>query len=800
MWFVKNYGILWQNARNLTYIAWYNDDAAKKLADSKLKTKDFLSKKWVQVSENIFVLKKHEDLEHFDLNSIDLPFVIKPNAWYGWKWILIIDTKDAQWNFITNDQSVYSPEELLIHIKEILDGFYSLSGSRDRVIFERKIILDHSIDLLGKYGLPDIRVIVFNGVPVIAMLRVPTANSKGKANLHAGACWVGIDIGTGRLTSITQFKKLIKSIPWIWDVRWIFLPHWDEVLNLAVTVQQITQIWYIWCDIVLDDSVWPLLLEVNVRPWLEVQVANRVPLWERLKKVEKLKITSIEKWVRLWKDLFWGDMEEKIKNISWKKVLGNKEYLELFFGEKNYRCITEIKTNKPNSYIHSDYLFNTLKYPSEKIKNDTVKLKISLLWESRNVKFHIKPLEKSNAILGKEALYGFLVDPFKYKDGDLPLNTNNVNVKEKNIVILKWYEESLIKIDKQLVEIDKKINLLKIISPRNVASERLKFIQSQWNYVPIFEYNPLNFEPQELIQTVEKIEIPDIPLWKLYAEKKQEILHKLAFLVAFSKQNVKDMNKYMELLYGEVESDCLLTAQNVIAEKWNISELEKEEHLTIEEIRDYITKFNHIYDLQLSLVEKESWARFSLKWDRLTVVSRVGIWKRELRAVIAHEIEWHYLRKINGRKQKFGIFAFWTAWYIVTEEWLAIYNQSRFLSKKDKKYYSIFERYFFLDYALQHSYEECIQKHLEYYNNEYGLVFSYLLRMKRWIKDTSQPYIFTKDFVYLKWFLKIQEYLKQWWKINELYFWKIKIEDIEEIKKSDIISLKTQDVKYPFFT
>jgi hypothetical protein len=85
-------------------------------------------------------------------------------------------------------------------------------------------------------------VIVFNGVPVIGMLRVPTENSKGKANLHSGAAGVGVDIGSGRLTSITQFKKNMKSIPGIGDVRGIFLPHWDEVLKLAVKVQQITQI------------------------------------------------------------------------------------------------------------------------------------------------------------------------------------------------------------------------------------------------------------------------------------------------------------------------------------------------------------------------------------------------------------------------------------------------------------------------------------------------------------------------------------------------------------------------------
>ena len=89
MWFFKNYGILWQNARNLKYIWEFNDDLAKKLADSKLKTKEFLSNKWVKVSENLAIIKSHSELDNFDIQTLPLPFVVKPNAGYGGKWIKI---------------------------------------------------------------------------------------------------------------------------------------------------------------------------------------------------------------------------------------------------------------------------------------------------------------------------------------------------------------------------------------------------------------------------------------------------------------------------------------------------------------------------------------------------------------------------------------------------------------------------------------------------------------------------------------------------------------------------------------
>ena len=126
-------------------------------------------------------------------------------------------------------------------------------------------------------------------------------------------------------------------------------------------------------------------------------------------------------------------------------------------------------------------------------------------------------------------------------------------------------------------------------------------------------------------------------------------------------------------------------------------------------------------------------------------------------------------------------------------------NQNRFLSRKDSKYYSIFERYYFLDYAQKNNYKKLVEEHLKYYEDKYSLAFNYIVRLKRWVKDVTQNYVFTKDVVYLNWFNDIKNFIKNGWKINELYLWKIWINDLQEFKKSDFISTKTKDLKYPFF-
>jgi alpha-L-glutamate ligase-like protein len=806
MWFFKKYWLLGQNERNLKYINEYNDEYAKRLADSKLKTKEFLQTKWVNVSTTLLVIRDHEELHHLDLDSIEIPFVIKPNSGYWWKWILIIDKKDENWNFITNDNDSYSKDKLIHHIKDILDWFYSLSWSRDKALFEKKIILDSTIELLWKYGLPDIRVIVFNMVPVMAMLRVPTSNSKWKANLHAGACWVWIDIWTWKLTYITQFRKIIKSIPWIWDIRNIEIPYWDDVLKLSLRVAEATNIKYLGCDIVLDDKIWPLLLEVNVRPWLEVQVANLHAIWDRLKKVQNVRVNSVEKWVRLWKDLFGWDIEGKIKNISWKKVLWNREYIEVYppaspidkgDPEWGFKCISDIKTSKPTSYMDINYLENILKYPRDKVKNDIVRLKCNILWEVRNVKFIVKKLERVNVVLGKEALYWFLVDPFKYKDNDLPFDLKNPLIKEKNTVILKSYEEQLLRIDRELMDIDKKLNILRLITPKNQQSERLKFINSEGNYIPQLEYNELNFNLKEFYERISKTEIPEIPLSHIFLRKKEEIIDKLYFLEAFKNQNVKDLNKYSKSLYWEITKENLEYAKNVLLSK---NEIKKEvEFLTVDEIKEYVEKFNHIYWINIELREKEIVSRFQMVWNILYLKHWSNVWKREIRSIIAHEIEWHYLRKHNWMKQKYSIFSKWTSHYIEIEEGLATYNQSIFLTTKDEKYYYNAERYYFMWYALENNYPKLINELKLYYNNDYEKIFRYIVRFKRWLKDFSKDYVFLKDIVYLNWYLMINNFIKNWWNIKELYFWKITFDDIDYIKKSDLIDFKAEDLKIPLF-
>ncbi|MCW8994347.1 MAG: alpha-L-glutamate ligase-like protein, partial [Psychromonas sp.] len=171
----------------------------------------------------------------------------------------------------------------------ILAGLFSLGGSLDVAVIEALIQFDSAFDNFSFEGVPDVRVIVFKGFPVMAMMRLSTAASDGKANLHQGAVGVGIDIATGKALHAVQFDQPIEYHP---DTKkkltTLTIPKWQRLLYLASSCYEMSGMGYLGTDMVLDRHLGPMLLELNARPGLAIQIANGQGLLPRLKLIEKL--------------------------------------------------------------------------------------------------------------------------------------------------------------------------------------------------------------------------------------------------------------------------------------------------------------------------------------------------------------------------------------------------------------------------------------------------------------------------------------------------------------------------------
>ena len=210
--FQKANRILGMNARNLEYIARHNSFADKKFADDKIFTKNYLSSRGIGVAKLFHVIESHTQLTPEFIKSLPAEFVLKPNRGFGGGGIhVFLEKRKGTWRTPSGEK--FNTEDIYRHGIDILEGKYSISGVQDSIIFEEVLHAHPAFRSLTEVGLPDVRIIVFNRVPVLAMLRVPTEESDGKANMELGAYGMGIDLSTGRTTGAAYHSKFLKKLP-----------------------------------------------------------------------------------------------------------------------------------------------------------------------------------------------------------------------------------------------------------------------------------------------------------------------------------------------------------------------------------------------------------------------------------------------------------------------------------------------------------------------------------------------------------------------------------------------------------
>lgn len=281
-------GILGMNERNSRYISQYNSRRLYPLVDDKLQTKKLLEGSDINVPELIGTIEEQSEVEKLlSFLPISGGFVIKPAKGSGGKGILVIQ-RSLQDAYTKANGQIVDLVYLKRHCSNILAGLYSLGGKADVAIIESIIQFDETFSDFSYEGVPDIRVIVFKGYPVMAMIRLSTKASDGKANLHQGAVGVGLHISTGQALHAVQFDKPVDRHP---DTQHLLtqlhVPDWPNLLLLAAQCYDETQLGYLGADIVLDVEKGPLLLELNARPGLAIQIANGCGLKPRLQLIEK---------------------------------------------------------------------------------------------------------------------------------------------------------------------------------------------------------------------------------------------------------------------------------------------------------------------------------------------------------------------------------------------------------------------------------------------------------------------------------------------------------------------------------
>ena len=279
-------GVVGINMRNARFLLPNNPRRLYALVDDKLQTKALAERESIAVPETYGVIRSPHDAARFE-TMIDgrTSFVIKPARGSGGRGVLVIDSQDGK-TFTKPSGTILTGDEVRYHVANILAGLFSLGGQRDNALIEYRVKPAKVMTDISFQGAPDIRIVVLHGYPVMAMVRAATRQSDGRANLHQGALGIGIDVSTGRTIRAIHHGRCLSRHPDLGvDLLGIQLPEWGKILDIAVTCHEMTGLGYLGVDLMIDQSIGPLMIEVNARPGLAIQMASGIGLLRRLEPV-----------------------------------------------------------------------------------------------------------------------------------------------------------------------------------------------------------------------------------------------------------------------------------------------------------------------------------------------------------------------------------------------------------------------------------------------------------------------------------------------------------------------------------
>lgn len=428
---MKISSILGLNARTQLFAYKYNNRRGKNVADSKIQTARVLRGAEVPHPKIFAKFINPEDVFKFDWNTLPDRFALKPSRGMGGEGIIVVKKKLNDGGWQTTNKEKITADDLKLHTLDILEGAFSMGNVPDVAFIQEYVGRHKSFRKWAFRGTPDIRIIVFNKVPVMAMLRLPTKESGGRANLHQGALGVGIDIATGITTkAIWHGEQIVFKPDSTRKLRGIKIPDWTSILETAVKAQIASGLGYIGVDIVLHPEKGPMVLELNAQPGLQIQLANMEGLKARLDRVDDLDVHNAEHGVKIAKALFAGRFADRVHANEGIKTIKAVEEIEVLAGADYHprypKVFAKIDTGAWSSSIDADFAREIGIFSKSKILWN--KKKLSSLGEEerpvipmtfwlagRKIATKVTVADRKDlryqVLIGRTDLTGFLISP-----------------------------------------------------------------------------------------------------------------------------------------------------------------------------------------------------------------------------------------------------------------------------------------------------------------------------------------------------------------------------------------------------
>jgi alpha-L-glutamate ligase-like protein len=284
---LRELGVLGMNRRNAACILDHNPRALYPVVDDKLRMHRLCRQIGVPSPVVYTAVDSYGMLRRLpQLLAGRDDFVVKPNRGSAGRGVLVVIGRRGE-NYVRHNGELLRADALRQHVSDILSGMYSLGGQPDAALFQQRVRLHPAFASITYKGIPDVRVILYRNEPAMAMLRLPTWESGGRANLHQGGIGTGVDLETGVTHHAVLRNRAVTRHPDTnQPVVGMRVPAWADILTMSRRVASAVGLGYVGVDIVVDESEGPLLLEANARPGLAIQIANGQGLVPRLEAID----------------------------------------------------------------------------------------------------------------------------------------------------------------------------------------------------------------------------------------------------------------------------------------------------------------------------------------------------------------------------------------------------------------------------------------------------------------------------------------------------------------------------------
>ena len=420
--------ILGLNSRASLFTGKYNSRKAKNIANSKIQTAKIMKANNIPTPQIVKKFKKYEDINNFDWNSLPDRFAVKPSRGLGGDGIIVIKKKLKNGNFLTTSREEKTIEDFKLQVIDILEGAYSMNNEPDVAFIQEYVGRHTAFRKLSFRGTPDIRIIVFNKIPMMAMLRLPTKESGGRANLHQGALGLGIDLATGITTKAIQYNNPIIFKP---DtnkkLNGIKIPFWNSILETAVKAQIVSGLGYAGVDIVLHPEKGPMVIELNSQPGLSIQLANMEGLKRRLERVDELAVIDHNHGIKIAKSLFASKFVDRVKyredtpvvkaveEVLLKDIKGNWHKFLAKIDTGAWSSAVDITLAKKLGLLRKNKIITSRRKLSALGEEERPVIEVNLKLSGKRFKTNVtvadRKLLRYSVLIGRTDLQGFLVSP-----------------------------------------------------------------------------------------------------------------------------------------------------------------------------------------------------------------------------------------------------------------------------------------------------------------------------------------------------------------------------------------------------